>query len=702
MPTQHVMAETLVQRDVTAPALPGRWLVLVQGLWAMLVVLVLGLFVVAVPALYSQSLVPDDAVAAGLAQLGLSHRLYATYWVTIHIVFALVYFVVAALIAWRKRDDLLALFVSLFLVLVGGANAATTGALLASYPNLSLLVNFLFVLTVVSLILFFFLFPDGRFAPGTLRLPVLVWALAVLFIFLLSELSPAPDPPLLVGLIVIAGLVAGGAAQIYRYLRVSTPAQRQQTKWVVFGATGAVVGQIAAIFLEDLFPSATAPGPAALLYDLASVTIIVFSFLLIPLSIGVAILQRRLWDIDIIINRTLLYAALSASIVGLYVLIVGGLGTMFQTQGNLAISLFATGIVAILFQSLRERLQGAVNRLMFGERDDPYAVLARLDQRLEATIASGAVLPTIVSTVGDALKLPYVAITLRQEGRFSVTAQHGRPTDPLLRLPLVYQSEVVGELLLASRGRGELFNAADRRLLEDVARHAGVAAHGVLLTAELQRSRERLVTTREEERRRIRRDLHDGLGPQLASLTLTIAAARQLLAYDPKATDALLQELSAHAQAAITDIRRVIYGLRPPALDDLGLISALQEQVVHAGKQGLHVVIDGPERLPAMPAAVEVAAYRIVTEALTNVMRHAAADTCIVRLVLEHDLVLEVRDDGCGLPPGGRAGVGLSSMRERAEELGGTCQIESVPGEGTRVRARLPVRQEALCSGSES
>ena len=263
-----------------------------------------------------------------------------------------------------------------------------------------------------------------------------------------------------------------------------------------------------------------------------------------------------------------------------------------------------------------------------------------------------------------------------------------------LRLPLVYQAETVGQLLVAPRAPGESFTSAERRLLEEIAVQAGVAAHAVRLTADLQRSRERLVTTREEERRRLRRDLHDGLGPQLASLTLTLAAARELLRHDVNAADRLLQELAIHTQAAIADIRRVVYALRPPALDDLGLVLAVREQVAHYRQAGLQITIDAPEQLPPLPAAVEVAAYRIIQEALTNVVRHAQAQTCAVRLMLGDALDVEICDDGVGLPPGGRAGVGLTSMRERTAELGGTCQIESVPGGGTCIRAGLPLHQE--------
>ncbi len=246
-------------------------------------------------------------------------------------------------------------------------------------------------------------------------------------------------------------------------------------------------------------------------------------------------------------------------------------------------------------------------------------------------------------------------------------------------------------------------------MLEDLARHAGVAAHAVslhertvrlheeavALAADLQRSRERLVTAREEERRRLRRDLHDGLGPQMASLTLTIDIARKLLETDPSGADVLLADITGHAQAAIADIRRLIYDLRPPALDDLGLVPALRELSTRYGQSGLRIEIDTVERLPALPAAVEVAAYRIAQEALTNAMRHADAHNCMLRLTVgARQLQVEVSDDGRGLPEDLRAGVGLRSMRERAEELGGVCIIESRPEGGTQVLARLPLPQE--------
>jgi hypothetical protein len=196
------------------------------------------------------------------------------------------------------------------------------------------------------------------------------------------------------------------------------------------------------------------PGLPALLYSVADVTIVTLTYLLIPLAIGAAILRYRLWDIDLIINRTLVYGALTAEVVGLYVLVVGGLGTLLQARGNLLVSIFAAGLVAVLFQPLRDRLHRGVNRrLMYGERDDPYAVLSRLGQRLDATLEPGAVLSAVVQTVAQALKLPYAAIALREHDD-GVAAAYGSPVDSPIRLPFVYQHETVGQLLLAPRAPG--------------------------------------------------------------------------------------------------------------------------------------------------------------------------------------------------------------------------------------------------------
>jgi signal transduction histidine kinase len=215
-----------------------------------------------------------------------------------------------------------------------------------------------------------------------------------------------------------------------------------------------------------------------------------------------------------------------------------------------------------------------------------------------------------------------------------------------------------------------------------------VAAHAVRLNADLQRSRERLVAAREEERRRLRRDLHDGLGPTLAGIALQLESARALATADAAASDRLLARLVEETRIAIADVRHLVYDLRPPALDEVGLVGALQQQA--ARFPALDVTIDADIDAADLPAAVEVAAYRIATEALTNAARHSSARACRVRIALNGALELEIADDGAGIGPDSRPGVGLASIRERAAELGGTCTFGS-GDRGTVVRAKLPL-----------
>jgi len=230
-------------------------------------------------------------------------------------------------------------------------------------------------------------------------------------------------------------------------------------------------------------------------------------------------------------------------------------------------------------------------------------------------------------------------------------------------------------------------------------------AYSVRLTVALQRSREELVLTREEERRRIRRDLHDGLGPTLASQTFAFDAILELLETDPPAAARLLRGLKAQNQETVADIRRLVYALRPPALDELGLLGALQAQAAQfSGRSPLHIQVAAqPDPLPPLSAAVEVAAYRIALEGMNNAVRHVRARRCDVCLSVVGNghagslstgrtyPEIEISDDGVGLPPDLRPGVGLVSMRERAEELGGWCGVMTRRSGGTRATARLPL-----------
>jgi signal transduction histidine kinase len=505
----------------------------------------------------------------------------------------------------------------------------------------------------------------------------------------------------------LTAMVLATASLVAR-LRRARGDERQQIKWFIYVGVVVATEVVVANILNSNYLGVSSQVAQA--FNIAWW----FELAALPLVIGLSILRYRLFDIDVIIRRTLVYGALTAGVVGIYVLVVGYLGAAFRTGSNLLISLVATGLVAVLFQPLRGWLQRGVNRLLYGQRDDPYGVLARLDTRLALAIPAETVLPTIVETVATALKLPYAAIALAPHEPTgsgpspadslpaaddpSPAAAHGKPSvgtsaAPLTRLPLAYGAETVGYLLLAPRPGEGGFAPADRRLLDELAAHAGVVVHAVRLTGDLQHARERLVTAREEERRRLRRDLHDGLGPQLASFTLTLAAARGFVARDPARADAILGELATHVQGAMSDVRRLVYALRPPALDDLGLVGALGEQAARYELGGLDVQVEADPQLAPLSAAVEVAAYRICLEALANVARHAGARHCVIRLGLERGLTVEVVDDGVGIAPGAAAGVGLRSMRERAEELGGSCVVEPAPGGGTHVRAHWPFKE---------
>lgn len=490
--------------------------------------------------------------------------------------------------------------------------------------------------------------------------------------------------------LLLAGIAGSIAAVVVRF-RHAVGIERAQLKWLAFAGIIVVIGNMLGSIPYVIWPD----DPLALEVSIIATDLTIASIIT---AAGIAILRYRLWDIDIVINRTLAYGSLTTLIVGIYVLIVGVLGTLFQTGSSLPVSFLATGIVAVSFQPLRQHLQRDANRLMFGERDDPYAVLGRLSARLETVVAAPMVLPTIVETVVVALKLPYAAIALKEGEQFVIAAEYVRssawtrtPDGDMDILPLVYQSEMIGQLRLAPRAPGEPFSPTDRQLLETIARQAGIAAYNVRLTQDLQRSRERLVTTREEERRRLRRDLHDGLGPALAAMSFKLDASANLVEPDPERARTLIVELKAQIQTVLADIRRIAYDLRPPALDELGLVGALREHITSNQSQGLHIAFEAPETLPPLAAAVEVAAYRIALEAIHNVSRHAHAQHCWVRLSLCDNLCLEISDDGCGIPEHVHPGVGMVSMRERTEELGGTCVFKNRPEQGTCILVQLPL-----------
>lgn len=679
----------------------ARRLFLIRVTWVGIATIVTAVVAATIPARYAVSL----HAAGG----GLPHSVYATYEVVVFMVAVAVFEGVAALLAWDRSGAHMALLSSLALITFP-VYGSPSGRIAGLAPLWHWTGAGLAFVGVVTLTLSIYLVPDGRFAPVWTRWLIAPWVVVQAGHQFLSS-TPGDYtawPPLLAAVAVAGGLGPAIAVMIYRYRRVVTPVQRRQTAWLIRGVLLAVGIVLATELVVKLLPSGLQHN---LLVSAVADTARIGAVLLVPIAIAFAIARHRLWAIDLFIHRTLVYGMLTAVVIGLYVLVVGTLSTLLEGRGGAFISLVATGLVALLFQPLRGRLQRSVNHLLYGERDDPYLLLSRLGQRLEETLAADAVLPAVVETVARALKLPYVAIALPRDGGSEVAAAHGTPIPAPLVLPLVYRQELVGELLVAPRAGSDSLSPADQRLFGALTRQAAVAVHAseltaraVRLSAELQHAHTRLVSLREEERRRLRRDLHDGLGPVLASVTLQAENARDLIQTDPDEADAVLADLTVQSQAAIADIRRVVYDLRPPALDDLGLIDAIRVHADRLSGQNFSISIESRGDLGMLPAAVEVAAYRIIQEALTNVVRHARAKSCVVSLQLgdpggEEALVVEVIDDGCGLSVDQRPGMGLLSMHARAAELCGTCVVDTATrsGCGTRVSAVLPL----ACGSSE-
>jgi signal transduction histidine kinase len=612
----------------------------------------------------------------------------------------------ALIVAHRPGNAIGWIFSAIALLAVTGALAqeyadygymtrsgALPGAILAAW-----LASWMWYPTIALAVVFTpLLFPTGRLSP---RWRPTAWlaAATTASISLLAAFQPSlalahdraiPNPIAVAGLenpeqstvgAILSGLgltlmIAAAVSLLIRFRR-SRDDERQQLKW--FAYAGALVPLVA---LSDLLPTVVGNVVAAAL------------FALLPVAAGIAILRYRLYDIDRLISRTVVYGLLTVGGIAVYVGVVKGAEWLVREGVGLGGSLVATAVIAVGFAPARDHLQRLVDRRLYGERRDPVRAVARLGERLRDApggAPGGDILTGVLQEVCETLRLPSASLW-GEDG--TELASFGRPASGSESIPLEHEGQRIGDLMVGMRAGEHALGAADREVLGILAAPVAVALHAVLLSRELQRSRERLVAAREEERRRLRRDLHDGLGPILTAVTLKADAARSALDTAPDRTAALLAELRGDAQQAIGDLRRVIYDLRPAPLDELGLLGALSQQVDRFARQGLLISLHAPPNLPVLPAAVEVASYRICTEALTNVARHAHAHHVSIVVAVDGALCLEVLDDGTASTANGdrwRPGVGLTSMAERVAEVGGILRAGPTPT-GGRVYANLPL-----------
>ncbi|MFF4778469.1 sensor histidine kinase [Microtetraspora fusca] len=497
--------------------------------------------------------------------------------------------------------------------------------------------------------------------PAVIPNPLAIEALAPYYDQVVSALAYA-----------IAGCVVAALLSLVLRLRGADPVTRRQIAWPLIAFAGYVVFYLPGLYL-----------PGASMVVPASVWTAV-----IPLAIFFSALRYRLYGIDTVISRTFVAAGLLAVVGGVY-FAASGLAGLLASGYHQVAGVAAAVLSGAFFQPLRRALQRAIDRMLYGPVGDPAVLADRLTQEVRLAGPADA-LASVVAVVRDGLAVggAAVEVTGGRPGHVASGDVGGSPRE----IALVWHGEPVGRLLIGEPEQRRFAAAHDERVIATLLPHVADVAHAVRMASDLQRSRERILAAREEERRRLRRDLHDGLGQTLSAMAMTVNVARLSLGRSPSTTDELLRDLGAGMDAVTGDIRRLVYGLRPPALDDLGLAGAVRALAEEA-PPAAEVVVEG--ETSGLPAAVEVAAYRVVQEALTNVRRHARAERVRVTLSRDTELRVTVTDDGIGLPEDRRAGVGTSSMRERAAELGGSCVIASAPGGGTTVEARFPLASPA-------
>jgi signal transduction histidine kinase len=487
----------------------------------------------------------------------------------------------------------------------------------------------------------------------------------------------------------LACLPAVLVAALLAHRRATEREEMLATRLVLLGVGCGVVGWA----VLEVLPRVVARDPA--------IPGSVLTILLVPIllgSLGIAVSRYRLSEIEPAVRRTLVQAVVLVLAGAAFV----GLVRAVDVASDIAVgSMLVGGLAALLLLPAAVALQRWVRRQVYGDREMPRRVVSDL-RRLDPLAAPEAVLQETLDLLARRLHLSYAAIEVAAtDASEPIETSVGRARATPVTVDLAVGGSTLGSLHLEVDPAHDPFGPGDRQLLEDVGTQVGALVQAVSINRELQRSRQHLISAREEERRRIRRDLHDGLGPSLASLAMQLEAAQDLIVADPTGARVLVGRLSDKARDEIGEVRRLVEGLRPPALDQLGLVSALRQRAEdhnQGGRAGgtppkMTWTVDAADDLEPLPAAVEVAAYRIVLEAVNNATRHSGARRCTVSLARDgSSLRVRVGDDGEGLAPDHASGVGLFTMRERAEELGGTCTVTAgLRGDGTMVEAVLPI-----------
>ncbi|MET1010859.1 MAG: histidine kinase [Actinomycetota bacterium] len=484
----------------------------------------------------------------------------------------------------------------------------------------------------------------------------------------------------------IGAVVAAPFAMGLR-LRRSHGDERQQLRWLAYAGV-LVVLAIAGVIVVGSITGWESGGTAEEIGQL----VVISSLALLPITAGIAILKYRLYDIDVVINKTVVYGLLAAIVTGIYVAIVVGIGTLVGSGGSVFLSAVAAAVVALLFQPLRRRAQHLANRIVYGERATPYEVLAGFSERLGDTYSLDDVLPRIARVLGEGIGAERVAILLGTgEAAVPVASwpDGDAPDGSRERaFEVRHQGDALGEIRVTMPS-DEAMGPAQERLAIDVAAQAGLVLRNAALVADLRESRRRIVAAQDERARKLERDIHDGAQQQLVALAVKLGLVERLIARDVSAAERMVAEAKTDTSDALENLRDLARGIYPPVLADQGLAAALRSQ---ARKAPMPVEVE-PDGVGRYPEETEAAVYFSCLEALQNVAKYAEARHATVRLSqADGVLTFEVTDDGRGFDPdAAERGSGLQGIADRLAALGGILTVRSAPGEGATIAGSLPV-----------